>query len=434
MLSPHFPPDGTAGAHRVRLLAPHLAAHGWQPTVVSVDPRDYEGRIDPELLALVPPDLEVVRCRALPARATRRLGVGDLGLRALPGLMRACTKLLAARRYDALFITIYPTYPALLGPLLKRAFRVPFVLDYQDPWVGAWGRTVGGGPRGAPDRKSRLSRALAARLEPIAVGAADAVTAVSRATFDEVRARHPSLAARPFCALPIGFDAGDWEPLRRRPRRPRWYDPGDGRFHLCSVGTLLPLGMETLEAVLAAAALVRARTPALFARLRLHFFGTSNRRDAEAPATVLPRARALGLDGAVDEVAPRLDYLDALAVQAQADALLLLGSSERHYTASRLFPALGAARPLLAVYHRASSVCEILARAARPPSVRLVTYDEAAPAATRVEAIAEALGALLAAPAYEASAVDGAALDEFSAPALAGRQAALLDGLEARRC
>ena len=34
MVSPHFPPDTTAGAHRVRLLAPHLAAHGWEPTVV----------------------------------------------------------------------------------------------------------------------------------------------------------------------------------------------------------------------------------------------------------------------------------------------------------------------------------------------------------------------------------------------------------------
>ena len=47
MISPHFPPDSTAATHRVRLLAPHLPAHGWQPTVLTVDPRDYEGRLDP---------------------------------------------------------------------------------------------------------------------------------------------------------------------------------------------------------------------------------------------------------------------------------------------------------------------------------------------------------------------------------------------------
>jgi hypothetical protein len=39
MVSPHFPPDTTAGSHRVRLLAPHLAARGWEPSVVTVDPR-----------------------------------------------------------------------------------------------------------------------------------------------------------------------------------------------------------------------------------------------------------------------------------------------------------------------------------------------------------------------------------------------------------
>ena len=43
MISPHFPPDSTAGTHRVRLLAPRLREHGWAPTVLTVDPRDYEG-------------------------------------------------------------------------------------------------------------------------------------------------------------------------------------------------------------------------------------------------------------------------------------------------------------------------------------------------------------------------------------------------------
>ena len=47
MISPHFPPDSTAATHRVRLLAPHMAGHGWEPTVLTVDPRDYEGRLDP---------------------------------------------------------------------------------------------------------------------------------------------------------------------------------------------------------------------------------------------------------------------------------------------------------------------------------------------------------------------------------------------------
>jgi hypothetical protein len=175
LVSPHFPPDATAGTHRARLLAKHLPAAGWETTVVTVDPRDYEGAIDPELLQLVPSDLELIRVRALPARATRPMGIGDLGLRAYAGLHFACRRQLVRRHYDALLITIYPTYPALIGRRLKEEFGIPFVLDYQDPWVGAWGATVGAGPNGTPDWKSRATRRVAGWLEPRVVAAADAL-------------------------------------------------------------------------------------------------------------------------------------------------------------------------------------------------------------------------------------------------------------------
>jgi len=66
------------------------------------------------------------------------------------GLWGTCRRLPEAEQYEARFITMYPTYPALLGPLLKRRFGIPFILDYQDPWVGAWGETVIGRALGAP--------------------------------------------------------------------------------------------------------------------------------------------------------------------------------------------------------------------------------------------------------------------------------------------
>ena len=426
MVSPHFPPDASAACHRVRLLAPHLADHGWEPTVVTVDPRDYESRLDPELAGMVPPALRVIRCRAWPSRWTRRLGVGDLGLRAFTSLHRACSRLLQSEPFDALFVTIYPTYPALLGPLLKRRFGLPFVLDYQDPWVGSWGLTVGGGPHGEPDAKSRLSRQLGEWLEPLAVRAADAVTAVSEETFAEVRRRHPSLARASCLALPIGGEAADFERVRRTPRGNPYFDPSDGNIHVCSVGTVLPLGLETLRAVLRALAEMRDHRPHLYERMRLHFLGTSNETRDDASLRVRPVAESLGVGDRVTEVAARLDYLDALTVHLGASAILMMGSSERHYTASRLYPGLLAARPLVAVYHEASSVSEILRRAARPPSVRLITYGERSRAESQVDAIATALSAVAEDPAYDPRAVDLEVVAEFSAHALAGRLAKLL--------
>jgi glycosyltransferase involved in cell wall biosynthesis len=427
MVSPHFPPDTSAGTHRVRLLAPHLARYGWEPTIVSVDPRDYEGRLDDGLARLVPPGLRVVRCRAWSVALTRRLGLGDLGLRAFSGLYRTCARLLAHERFDAVFITIYRTYPAVMGPLLKRRFRLPFVLDYQDPWVGSWGKTVGPGRDGKPDLKSRLTRALAAVLEPRVAGAADAITAVSAGTFEEIQARNPRLRRTPCAAIPLGGEASDFERLRTEPRKNRYFDPTDGKVHLCYVGTLLPLGFETLRAVLRAVRLLGDRQPEHYARFRLYFFGTSNLTAPDAAPRVLPVARELGVDDCVTEIAPRIDYLDALTVQTQATAILMMGSSERHYTASKLYPGLLARRPLLAIYHEASSVVEVLRRATRPPTARLVTYGDLSRAEARTEEVYAALVALVGRPQFDSADVNLAAVEEFSAEALAGRLAAVLE-------
>ena len=426
MISPHFPPDGSAGTHRVRLLAPHLVSYGWTPTVLTVDEQDYEGRIDPELGALVPPSLEVVRTRAVPASVSRRFGIGDLGLRALPGLRRAAWSLHRARPFDALFITIYPTYPAVLGPMFKRRFDVPFILDYQDPWVGAWGSEVGGGNGGAVDAKSRATRAFAERLEPRVLHAADAVTAVSARTYQDAFAR-TGVSSHIAAEIPIGWDAADLAAIARRPSRS--LIPNDGRINICYTGTLLPLGVSTLRTVLAAARALIERHPLLADRIRFYFFGTSNQTTGEEPR-VVPHAQELGVEHLVCEHPARLDYLDALDALRQASALLLLGSSEPHYTPSKVFPALLAGRPMLAVYRRESTVVDMLKKAAPAPAAHLITFDESRPVESLVGCIADALHALIRTAGNDVS-IDRAALEPWSANALAGRLAALCDRVAA---
>src|SRR3954470_13244813 len=429
MVSPHFPPDSSAASHRVRLLAPHLPAAGWSPTVLTVDASAYEGRLDPELDALVPPTVRVERAAAWPAATTRLVGLGDLGLRAFTGLHRACRSLLARERFDALFITIYPTYPALLGPLLKRRFAIPFVLDYQDPWVGAWGRSVGGGADGGPDWKSRGSRQLGARLEPRVVAAADPVVAVSQGTIDGIVERIPSAASVPHDVIPLGFDAADFAHLDGRAGGATAFDPRDGLVHLCYVGTLLPTGVETLRLLLRGLDRARREDPNA-SRLRLHFVGTSNQSESTVHR-VRPIAQECGVADVVSETPGRVDYLDALAMLTQASGILLLGSSEPHYTASKLYPALLAKRPLLALFHEASSVVSILPTIGCEPTVRIVTYGDTPSDADVVAAVACHFRRVSADPTYHASDVSLDKLADFSAAALARRLAALLDRVAA---
>ena len=328
-----------------------------------------------------------MRAAAWRSDATRWVGLGDLGLRAFTGLRHACRELLARERFDALFITIYPVYPALFGPGLKAEFGVPFILDYQDPWVGAWGHSVGGGPNGGPDWKSRAARTLGLWLEPRAVAAADALVAVSQGTLDGIIERLPAAARLPQGVIPLGFEPDDFDvdawaiavqppaSIRRTgsctcATSARCCRRGSTRFACCCGGSN-----------------GRARKDPAAARLRLHFFGTSNQSAPDA-YRVLPMARECGVADAVTEAPGRLDYLEALSVLAHASGILLLGTSERHYTASKLYPALLAERPILALFHEASSVVSILRarrRSRRCASSRTVT---APPAGARIAAVA----------------------------------------------
>jgi hypothetical protein len=188
---------------------------------------------------------------------------------------------------------------------------------------------------------------------------------------------------------------------------------------------VLPKGGGVLEAVLRALAFLKTHSPAHYARLRVHFIGTSNQRTAQADCRVLPVARALGVAEAVTETASRLDYLDALNVQSRAQAVLLMGSSEPHYTPSKVFPALLSRRPILAVYHRASSVIDVLQT--RGVDAQVVTFDDQQPIASRVGDIARALERLASGRAARAPAATREALAPWSARTLASHLAGVLD-------
>lgn len=62
MISYWFPPEGNAGVYRPLRFVRHLPALDWKPYIVSVDTKTYE-RYDPQLLSLVPNQIEVIRVR-----------------------------------------------------------------------------------------------------------------------------------------------------------------------------------------------------------------------------------------------------------------------------------------------------------------------------------------------------------------------------------
>ena len=145
---------------------------------------------------------------------------------------------------------------------------------------------------------------------------------------------------------------------------------------------------------------------------------------------MLSIAQSCGLADVVTETPGRLDYLDALAALGDASAILLLGSSEPHYTASKLYPALMARRPLVALFHQASSVVSTLRDVTREPTVRLIAYERPEGDAL-IDRVARHLIALAHDCRYRPADVDFARAAQLSAPELARRLASVLDRVAA---
>ena len=387
MIAPAFAPHPSASGHRWRFVSRYASVHGWRCDVLTAAEHHHAEPMDEELRELVPDDIEVFSTDAIGKRIARRLGISDISLRSFLATRRRLDELVRSRRPDVIYIPGPPYYQFLHGPYARARYGIPFVLDYTDPWVHALTPA-----QDSPRRKIYWARQLAKMLEPRVVRAASHIFAVSDGTNDGIKARHPEIPPERFSAVPFGFEARDFEILRSRPRANQYWDTRDGCVHLAYVGAMLPHGYETLRALFRAVDAIRRDDPPLGARLRLHFFGTTYDPNATDPL-VLPTARELGLGDIVTEHPRRVPYLDAMNLLTSADVVIALGSSESHYTASKIFPILLSGRPVFAAYHEASSVCDIV----RESGVGdLVTYGDAERAEERIPAFVAALRAALA--------------------------------------
>ena len=87
--------------------------------------------------------------------------------------------------------------------------------------------------------------------------------------------------------------------------------------------------------------------------LQLNFIGTLG--------TIKPFAEKYNLWGsAVLEHPDRIPYLDVLSQLDAADAVFILGSTEPHYTPSKVYQAVLSGKPILAVLHEASTAVLVL--------------------------------------------------------------------------
>lgn len=378
IVSPHFPPVNAADHQRVRMAFPYLNEFGWSAEVVAVEPKAVEGaNLDPLLEDTVPSEVPVHRVSAVPARFTRKIGLGNLALRALPFLGRMGSSLLRrgskGQRFDLVYFSTTQFPVMILGPIWKRRFGIPYAVDFQDPWVDDYYERTGTQPPGGRFRR-RLDSLLANQLEPRVMRNVSEVTVVSPDYREALKTRYSYLTDDQFTVLPFGAPQRDFEMLSEMQVRDVAFDSTDGKRHWAYVGAVGPIMAPSLRLLFEGLRRSRQAAPTRWANVILHFVGTSYAPAGKGVETVRPIAREFGVADMVEEKTDRIGYFEALRTISDADALLVLGSDSPSYTASKLYPYILARRPMLSVLHEQSPAVEIVRKCR---AGELVTFDPA---------------------------------------------------------
>lgn len=350
IISPHFPPSNLAAVHRSRLFAQHLPEFGWEPVVLTVHEKYYEEALDQNLVKLLPQDLRIEKVAAF--KATRPRVIGDIGLRAFFQLYRRAKKIILTEKIDFLYIPIPSYYVALLGRWLHAATGIKYGIDYIDPWVHQFPGSTRWFSRAA------LSTGIAGFLEPVAVKKASLITGVAEGYYADVLKRNPHLQQRCITgAMPYGGEEADHRIVKKLGLQPYLFTKKPGIFQLVYAGAMLPKAYAPLEEMFRSI----QNNQELFNRVEFHFIGTGKTPDDPQGYNIKPLAGKYGLwEKIVFEYPKRIPYLDVLIHLEAVDAIFILGSTEPHYTPSKVYQATLSHKPILAILHKESTACSVI--------------------------------------------------------------------------
>jgi glycosyltransferase involved in cell wall biosynthesis len=369
-----FPPRRTSGVYRPTAFTKYLPQFGWQPTVLTIQP-PANAVSDAGLLNRVPASVRVERTRqvrldwwedraleavrsagALQPVADRSSPEGnasqghsrwiDRALRRAARFLRACLyfpdetagwipfafsralQLHLAERFDAVYTTHPPRAAHPVGLLLSSMCRLPWVMEFRDPWTLPGGEVSHIHTEIAPRRNAWLHQVMLRQ--------SSAVVTVTKRHAQELQ-RHFKVQGEKLSVIPNGFDEEDFRGLI--PDGKGIFDPQF--INLAHFGTVYE-GFS--GQFFRAAEMLLLQHPEWMQKVRFHVIGFP-----DGHVQAMTQGDPLKSVVVLHKFIP---HGKALQVMAAADALLLFYGQEYTSRASipgKLYEYLRVGRPILAV-------------------------------------------------------------------------------------
>jgi glycosyltransferase involved in cell wall biosynthesis len=333
MIAFHFPPmTGGSGIQRTLRFVQHLPALGWQPVVLSADPRAYL-ETGADLLGEIPPGTVVQRSFALDTARHLAFKGRYLGWMARPdrwvswqwAAVRDGLRLIEQFKPDAIWST-YPIATAhKIGAELQRRSGLPWIADFRDPMA----------QDGYPADPATWQSFKAIEERALRQAAACVFTTPSAAR--TYKATYPEAAHR-IQVIENGYDEESFKGLDGEKLTAGALNPG--QLTLLHSGIVYPSERDPTQFFEALANVLQSgKLPRDTLKVRF--------RAAVHDDLLQSLAVKYGLQDVV-ELCPPIPYRDALAEMLRADALLVMQAANCNaQVPAKLYEYLRAGRPIL---------------------------------------------------------------------------------------
>jgi hypothetical protein len=369
MIAYRFPPEGNAGTYRSLRFVRHLSKRGWNTSVISAIPYQYE-RYDPELLTLVPNESEIIRVRGrdpwqafqakraqklqkkissasvetmqqlhagyyTPFRSRLRKTVRtieawyyhpDMARPWIQPALKATVEVCSHKRPNVLWATAGPVSSCIVAERAAQRTGLPYVLDFRDPY----GLNYYEFEVRQPEWAKRAQRHTMYRILENAQAVVFLFDTVAECYWHVYR---EALDAKKIHIIPNGYEGEIDE----------FTVPDGDKCIILYTGTLSTYRYDTLVQSLYA---FKQTDPAQAKHLHFLFVG-------EGMEMLAQDVKALGLSDTV-EISSPASHTEILRLQREAHAFLILGREPTRkghelVAGAKLFNYFKARRPILGV-------------------------------------------------------------------------------------
>ncbi|MGM9477272.1 glycosyltransferase [Pedobacter sp. GSP4] len=358
IISPYFPPANTADSQRVRMSLPYFEKFGWEAEVVAVGEEYIDAVKDPLLLQSIPASTKIHRIQAFSKKLTSKFGLGSVALRSLWYYRKKVNQLLKTAHFDLIYFSTTQFPVCILGAYWKRKFNIPYVIDMQDPWHTDYYQDK---PKSQRPKKYWFSYRLNKHLEPIALKSADGLISVSKAYIDTLHQRYPQLIDKPHQVITFGAFELDFAIAQKTYAESKLVFPQtENKLNLVYIGRGGEDMRSSLQLLFGALKQGIGSLPQLFENIKLYFIGTSYAPAGQGTPTIAPVAEEFGISAYVTEYTDRIGFYESINNLQHADGLIIIGSDQAAYTASKAYPYMLSQKNLLGIFNSQSSAGKVI--------------------------------------------------------------------------